>query len=67
MQFISAFFLILKYWGPTMELIKQLEKDVQDGITTYEIHKANDKIELVFKGRDNEAQRASTLNDVFRK
>ena len=67
MSFFTALGLILKYLPLLMEIAVELEKSVEEGILNFQINKANDKIDVVFKSKDPASVKAGALNDIFRK
>lgn len=66
MQFLSSLLLVLKYLPTVLQLVEKLEKYAKEGIIQFEVHRDNQKIDLIFKERGNEKDRAKSLNDVFR-
>lgn len=67
MGFWATINLIFKYLPLVIELVKKLDERAEEAVIDLRVSKANSKIELIFKGRENESQRASDLNDIFRK
>ena len=62
----QSFLLILKYFPQLVKIAVELEKQIEEGVLEFQIKKDNKKIDVIFKTKGNDAQRASDLNDVFR-